>query len=284
MPKGTHRAILRSSPSPFISFGPVVMALSLSVCILTYNEEENLPGCLDSLVDLESEIVILDSGSTDRTRAIAEEAGASFHIHSFDDFGSQYNRLFNLATRPWILNLDADERLSPELSRSVRELFKDPDRLERYRGFSFNRLNYFIGKPIYHSGWAPDPLVRLFRKDSGEMERRQVHVQILVKGEIASLNGNLIHFTYRSLDGYLSKSTKYAKLAAREMQIRGRSPSLWALLAHPAGMAVKMYFLRRGFLDGKEGLFLAVLYAYYTFLKYLYLYYPDGRSPSSQKE
>ncbi|MDA8028337.1 MAG: glycosyltransferase family 2 protein [Nitrospiraceae bacterium] len=255
------------------------MALPLSVCILTHNEEENLPGCLESLQDLDAEIVILDSGSTDRTRAIAEAAGVHFFVHPFDDFGSQYNRLFDLATRPWILNLDADERLSPELLRSIRELFEDPGRQERFRGFSFNRLNYFLGTPIHHSGWAPDPLVRLFRKDSGEMERRQVHVQILVKGEIAPLEGNLIHFTYRSLDGYLSKSTKYAKLAAREMQLKGRSPSLWALLTHPAGMAVKMYLLRRGFLDGKEGLFLAGLYSYYTFLKYLYLYYPEGYPP-----
>lgn len=251
----------------------------LSVCILTYNEEENLPGCLASLGDLAGEIVILDSGSTDRTREIAEAAGARFFVHPFDDFGSQHNRLFPLASQDWILNLDADERLSPELARSIQETFDDPTLLAKYRGFLLNRLNYFLGKPILHSGWAPDPLVRLFRKDSGAMERRQVHGQIQVTGEIGTLSGNLLHYTYRSLDSYLSKSTRYAKLAAREMRKKGKDPSLFRLLTHPLGMAVKMYGVRAGFLDGREGIFLAILYSYYTFLKYLYLYYPDPPDP-----
>ncbi|MCL5284531.1 MAG: glycosyltransferase family 2 protein [Nitrospirae bacterium] len=255
------------------------MARPLSVCILTLNEEENLPGCLASLGDLAGEIVILDSGSTDRTREIAEAAGARFHVHPFDDFGSQHNRLFALASQEWILNLDADERLSPELLRSIRDTFDDPALLAKYRGFSLDRLNYFLGKPIRHSGWAPDPLVRLFRKDAGMMERRKVHGRILVAGEIGRLSGHLDHFTYRTLDSFLSKSTKYAKLAAREMQAKGKKPSLWRLLTHPAGMAVKMYVVRAGFLDGREGLFLAILYSYYTFLKYLYLYYPDTPRP-----
>ena len=254
---------------------------SLSVCILTYNEEDNLPGCLDSLGNLPGEIVILDSGSTDRTREIAEAAGARFFVHPFDDFGSQYNRLFALASRDWILNLDADERLSPELARSIGETFDDPLRLARYRGFSLNRLNYFLGKPIHHSGWAPDPLVRLFRKDSGAMERRQVHVQILVTGEIGRLSGNLLHYTYRSLDSYLSKSVRYARLAAREIRKKGKGPSLSKLLTHPLGMAFKMYVVRAGFLDGREGIFLAILYSYYTFLKYLYLFYPDPPDPGT---
>ncbi len=255
------------------------MGLPLSFCILTFNEEKNLPGCLDSLGDLAGEIVILDSGSTDRTREIAEAAGARFHVHPFDDFGSQHKRLFDLASLDWVFSLDADERLSPELSRSLRALFEDPDRLQKYKGYTLNRQNYFLGKRIRHSGWAPDHLVRLFRKDSGCMEPRQVHGQILVKGKVGFLPGDLIHFTYRSLDSFLSKSTKYAKLSAREMLKKGKAPSLWKLLAHPLGMAVKMYGLRRGFLDGREGLFLAVLYSYYTFIKYLYLYYPDDVSP-----
>ena len=111
------------------------------------------------------------------------------------------------------------------------------------------------------------------------MERRQVHGQIQVTGEIGTLSGNLLHYTYRSLDSYLSKSTRYAKLAAREMRKKGKDPSLFRLLTHPLGMAVKMYGVRAGFLDGREGIFLAILYSYYTFLKYLYLYYPDPPDP-----
>ena len=249
------------------------MRLPLSVCILTYNEEANLSDCLASVRELAEEIVILDSGSQDQTSRIAEKFGARFEIHPFDDFGSQYNRLFALATQEWILNLDADERLTPELARSIRDTFSQEEPLRKYQGFSFNRLNYFIGRPIHHSGWAPDPLVRLFRKGSGEMERRKVHVQILVRGNIGTLSGNFLHYTYRSLDSYLQKSIQYARLAALEMKKNGRTPSLFRLFTHPLAMAFKMYVLKKGFLDGKEGLFLAILYSYYTFLKYLYLYY-----------
>ncbi|KGA93471.1 glycosyltransferase family 2 protein [Leptospirillum ferriphilum] len=249
------------------------MRLPLSVCILTYNEEANLSDCLASVRELADEIVILDSGSQDQTSRIAEKFGARFIVHPFDDFGSQYNRLFSLATHEWILNLDADERLTPELAQSIQDVFSKKNNLMEFQGFSFNRLNYFIGKPIRHSGWAPDPLVRLFRKDSGEMERRKVHVQILVRGKIGTLAGNFLHYTYRSLDSYLQKSIQYARLAAMEMKKNGRTPSLFPLFTHPIAMAFKMYILKKGFLDGKEGVFLAILYSYYTFLKYLYLYY-----------
>ena len=108
------------------------------------------------------------------------------------------------------------------------------------------------------------------------MEPRLVHNKILVDGETGTLSGTLIHHTYRSLDSYVAKSAKYAKLSAQEMRKKGRQASLVALFTHPVGMALKMYVMRRGFLDGKEGVFLAVLYSYYTFLKYLYLIYPQG--------
>jgi (heptosyl)LPS beta-1,4-glucosyltransferase len=248
-------------------------AIPLSVCILTLNEEENLPECLQSVREIAGEIVILDSGSTDRTREIAARAGARVEVRPFDDFGSQHNHLFDLAKNEWILNIDADERVSPELSEAIADLFSDPPRLSRYNGFSVNRLNYFIGKPIRHSGWAPDPLLRLFRKNSGEMERRLVHGQILVRGTTGTLSGELVHYTYRSLDSYLQKTARYARLAAVEMKQKGKNPSLVRLLSHPLGMAFKMYVLKRGFLDGREGIFLAILYSYYTFLKYVYLFY-----------
>lgn len=249
------------------------MKLPVSVCILTKNEEVNLPDCLESVREIAGEIVILDSGSTDRTPEIAQTFGARFEFHPFDDFGSQYNRLFGLAREEWILNLDADERLSEPLRESIRDLFTHPGNIAHFDGFSFNRLNFFIGKPIRHSGWSPDHLVRLFRKSAGEMERRQVHVQVLVNGNIGHLEGDLIHFTYRTMDSYLAKSVQYARLAAIEMKKKGQHPSIFSLLTHPPAMAIKMYIIKRGFMDGKEGLFLAILYSYYTFLKYLYLFY-----------
>ena len=249
------------------------MPFPLSVCILTLNEENNLPECLSSLKDLPGEVIILDSGSTDRTPEIAKAAGAKFHVHPFDNFGSQHKRLFSLAQNEWILNIDADERLSPELTQAIRDLFQHTERLSKFDGFSFNRLNFFVGKPIYHSGWAPDILLRLFRRSSGEMDQRMVHNTINVKGKTGHLDGLLIHYTYRTLESYLEKSGRYAKLSALDLRAKGRKPSFARLLFHPFGMAIKMYILRRGFLDGKEGLFLALLYSYYTFLKYLYLFY-----------
>jgi len=245
----------------------------LSVCIITYNEENNLGGCIESFVGLSDEIIIMDSMSTDRTERIANRYNARFAVHPFDDFGKQKQRAIDLATHSWILLIDADERLSEELYRELTDLLKDRNRLELKDAYRVNRLNFFMGKPIRHGGWSPDYLVRLFRKGSAHLSNNLVHESVLPAGKIGSLDHLLFHYTYLTLDSFIEKNARYAKLSAQEKKLRGTKPGFFKVIFDPPFVFVKMFFLQQGFRDGKEGFFLAILYGYYTALKYIWLFY-----------
>ncbi len=170
----------------------------------------------------------------------------------------------NYAEGPWVLILDADERVTPELKTEIMENISNTT----CNGFYMPRENYFIGKWIKHSGWWPDNTLRLFKKDKGRLEIREVHEKVVVEGSVGYLKNPLKHYTYQNVSDFVERMERYSTLAAREIRKHYGRTGLFSLAIKPFATFVKMYLLRLGFLDGKRGLMLATLYSYYTFLKY----------------
>jgi glycosyltransferase involved in cell wall biosynthesis len=235
----------------------------VSVVIVTKNEELNIEDALKSVADAK-EIIVVDSFSTDRTLDICRKYTDKIHQHEWQGFARQKQTAVDYAEGPWVLILDADERVTPELKAEMVNSISDTD----CNGFYMPRENYFIGKWIRHSGWWPDQTLRLFRKDKGRLEPREVHERVVVEGNTAYLKNPLKHYTYRSVSDFVERMERYSTLAAKEIRKNSGRAGLFSLTIKPLATFVKMYFLRRGLLDGTRGLMLAVLYSYYTFLKY----------------
>jgi len=236
--------------------------IPVSVVIVTKDEEKNIEDALRSAADAQ-EIVIVDSFSTDRTVEICRRYTDRVFQHAWSGYARQKQLAVDHAQGPWVLILDADERITPELREEITRAIQDTG----YDGFSMPRRNYFLGKWIKHSGWWPDSTLRLFRKERGGLEDREVHEKVVVNGRVGQLNAPLEHYTYRTISEYVRKMEVYSSLAAKEIRKRGQ-PGIFSLVAKPFFTFFKMYVLRLGFLDGVHGLVLAVLYGYYTFLKY----------------
>lgn len=237
--------------------------MQLSATIITLNEEQNIAGCLASL-DFVDEIIVVDSGSTDTTEALCRaNPRVRFFRQEWPGFGKQKNRAAQLARHDWILNIDADERVSP-LLRSSLEQFRET-------GCSAARMareNYFGSRWIRHCGWYPDYSVRLYDRRSCSFSERSVHETLQYEGTIATLAGNLIHRSYRDISDYLRRADRYSTLAAQEMHLAGKTVAPGSLLIKPVATFIKMYLIRKGFLEGRMGFVLSALYAYYTFCKY----------------
>ena len=237
---------------------------SLSVAIITRNEASNIRDCLES-VAWADEIVVVDHFSEDGTADIARDFGAQVFQEPWHGFAAQKNIALERARGPWILSLDADERVSPPLREEISAAL---GRNRVIQGYYISRRNFFRGKWIRHGGWFPDYTLRLFLKDAGKFQERDVHERVVVTGRAEHLKHHLDHYTYRSVSDYLLRMDRYSRLAARELQKRGMSFSWTSSTLRPLFTFLKMYVLKRGFMDGREGLFLATSYAYYTFLKY----------------
>lgn len=244
----------------------------VSVCVITKDEEENLPDCLES-VKWADEIVVVDSRSTDRTREIAAAAGARVIERDFPGHVEQKNFAVSQAAHDWVLCLDADERLSPALADSVRRALEEPgDRA----GFECPRLTFHCGSPIRHGGWYPDRKLRLFDRRRGRWGGRNPHDRVEVEGPVGRLEGDLLHLSYRSLSDHLRQIDFFTTIAAREKRARGERPSLARLVLHPPGKFLRMYLLKGGFLDGVPGLVVASMGSWYVFLKYAKLRELEG--------
>lgn len=239
--------------------------MSLSVVIITCNEESNLARTLDS-VAWADEIIILDSGSTDRTREIAESRRARFFVEPWKGFASQKNSAIDKATGDWILSLDADEEVEPALAEEVRStLAANPPAT----GFSVPRKNFFLGRWIRHGGFYPDRKLRLFRRGAGRFEERLVHEDIQLNGPSAALRNHLLHHAYPTLAGYLEHMNRYSSLGAEMTTAqRPRRFSFIDIVTRPYLTFLYNYFLRGGFLDGREGLLLHLYHAQYVSWKY----------------
>ncbi|MGA9391217.1 MAG: glycosyltransferase family 2 protein [Candidatus Sulfotelmatobacter sp.] len=273
--------------------------MTLSVVIITYNEEANL-GCtlqsVQSLVaDGKGEIIVVDSGSTDRTVEIAKSFGAKVFVEDWKGYAAQKNSAIDKATGDWILSLDADEEVDPELLevlkargdkkwppiRASREWcltmeHSGSETLELLNGeavgFLVRRRNYFLGRWISYGGFWPDPKLRLFRRGSGQFESRAVHEDVSVEGPVSTLRyGALIHHSYPTLSDYIEHMNRYASLGAEMVVAKADGKirfSVINIVLHPLTTFIYNYFFRLGFLDGREGLLLHLYHAVYVSWKY----------------
>ncbi len=239
--------------------------IPLAVAIITKNEEENIRPCLRSIT-FASQVVLVDSGSTDATLAIAEEFGCEIYSEEWRGFGPQKQSAIEKCRLPWILVLDADERIPPDTADIIKKIVTDSNVKEA--GFSFPRKNYFQDRWIKHAGWWPDRVIRLFRKESGRITSAKVHESVEVTGIVGELNVPIEHFTESSLSKIIQKIDKYSTLGAEEAFKEGKHSSAFSAFMRAFFTFNQDYFLRLGILDGRQGLTLAVTDAVNKFFKY----------------
>lgn len=244
--------------------------LPISVVLLTRNEELNIKDCLQSC-DFAKEFIVVDDGSTDKTIELAREFGAKIFNRSLDgDWGAQKMYAIEQASQPWLLLMDADERVSVQLRQSIHQVFSEAREKKAYR---FQRENHFISGKATHGILRPDWVLRLLPKEGARVIGK-VHESVNSSFPIGQLKGRLIHFPYNSWDSYFRKFDKYTKIAAEKYLAEGRSCNFAKdILLRPLWAFFKVYIINRGFLDGKLGFIFSVNHYFYTMAKYVRYYY-----------
>ncbi|MGR6980662.1 glycosyltransferase family 2 protein [Testudinibacter sp. P27/CKL/0425] len=241
---------------------------TLAVALIVKNEAKHLAACLDTVKGWVDEIVILDSGSQDQTEAIARRYTDKFYQNlDWQGFGKQRQLAQQYVSSDYVLWLDADERITPELQAAIQQAVSAHQANTLYQ---IGRCSEVFGREICHSGWYPDWVTRLYRTSDTQYNDSLVHEKIIEPTgfQIEKLNGDLLHYTYENLHHYLTKSAFYAQAWAQQRQQAGKSASLLQGVSHAFSCFFKMYLLKAGFLDGKQGFLLAVLSAHSTFVKY----------------
>lgn len=247
--------------------------MKLSVFIITCNEAANIQDCIRS-VAFADEVIVLDSGSTDDTVALARAAGARVEVSDdWPGFGPQKNRALALTRGEWVLSLDADERVTDELAAEIQAVLRNPV----HDAYEMARLSSFCGRFMRHSGWWPDYVLRLFRRHCAEFTPVLVHEKVIHQGKTGRLNGHLLHYTYPNLDRALEKMNRYSSDGAEAMRARGRKASLASAMGHGAWTFIRLYVLRRGFLDGRHGFVLATVAAMGSFSRYAKLMFMNDQ-------
>lgn len=258
--------------------------MSLSVIILTKNEEANLEECIKSTQDLADEVVVFDSGSTDATRAIAQALGAKvFQSQENEGWGLKRQEAQRLAAGDWILHLDADERLTARLKAELKEKLANA---KGHEIFAIPRANHLFSSPIRHCGWYPDYVLRCYKKDHTSYNDAGVHehVQIKEDSKVIYLKEPMLHYTYIDLEQCLTKQRNYALAFAREKHAKGKKISLWTVGLRGLFSFLRVYVIRKGFLDGRWGLWNAFSTSTYTMNKYLALYVKQQGKPLSKSD
>ena len=238
--------------------------MKISAAIITFNEERNIARVIESLRCCD-EILVLDSGSNDRTVEIAGKLGARVVEASWHGYAAQKNIAAELAKFDWVLSLDADESLSEALEAEIWQIKKTGPGFD---GYTVPRLAQYLGKWILHSGWYPDRKIRLFNRAKAKWVGEFVHESVRVQGTVGHLQSNLLHFTCSSISEHLRTMDRYTTLAAQEIAARQNTISLSRLLFDPPWTFLQTYVLKLGFLDGFEGLAIAYMAAFYNFAKY----------------
>jgi glycosyltransferase involved in cell wall biosynthesis len=239
--------------------------MKISVVVITFNEEKRLGPALQSVREVADEIVVVDSYSTDDTLKLAKSFTDQVFRRRWTNYADQKNYADGKTAYPWILSLDADERLSPELREEILALKADePDAA----AFSMPRLTSYLGRWIRHSGWYPDRKTRLFRKDRARWEGPYVHEKLVVDGPVRRLKGNLHHFTYRDIRDHLARINNFSTLGAQQLYAAGRKCRWYHLAVWPSVRFFRSYILRAGFLDGWAGFVIAVLHGTAFFFRY----------------
>lgn len=244
-----------------------INSTGLSIIIIAKNEAHAIGDCLRS-VAFADEIIVVDSGSTDDTVKICEQMGAKVIVtDDWPGFGRQKNRALALATQPWVLSIDADERVTPELQAEIKQAITN----NVDASYRMPRSSSYCGQFIQHSGWSPDYITRLFKRGYGQFSDDLVHERLLTTHTTLTLKSALLHISYLNLDEVLDKVNRYSTDGAAMSFARGKSASLGSAIAHGLWAFVRTYFIRLGFLDGKMGFILAVSNAETTYYRYLKL-------------
>ena len=255
--------------------------MSVSIAVITFNEEANIGRMLASVAWADERIVV-DSGSTDRTCEIARQHGATVFQEPWKGFAAQKNSALEKTSSEWVLSLDADEEVDPELAREIQQVASAPDSAE---GYFIARKNYFLGRWIRHGGFYPDRKLRLTRRGGGKFIELPVHETMRIEGRTANLQNALIHHAYPTLAGYVDTMNRYSSLAAEIARSKDEpGSSTLSFLTHvylrPAANFVWNYFARGGFLDGREGLLLHTYHNAYVSWKYAKSWELSGRTKS----
>ncbi|MCC7007102.1 MAG: glycosyltransferase family 2 protein [Ottowia sp.] len=239
--------------------------VSLSVVIITCNEAINIGDCIRSLGDLATEVIVVDSGSTDDTIALARAAGAQVVSTTlWPGFGPQKNYALTLAQCDWVLSLDADERLTPLLREYIVQAIQRGDG----DGYWLPRRSYFLGQPVRYCGWYPDNVLRLFRRTCGRFSDDLVHERVVLTGKSAWLREPLLHYSYRHRDDVARKVAQYASAGAQQLFMRGKRSTPMQAVLRAAWAFVRTYFLKMGILDGQTGWGIAHMNRRVTYYKY----------------
>ncbi len=244
-------------------------SLLISACIITFNEAEMIGDCLES-VAWADEIVVVDSGSTDGTTRIAEEFGCRVVRQDFLGHVKQKDLAVREAAHRWVFCLDADERLEPGGGDEVRRVLSA--RAGEVAGYFFPRRTFYLGGWVEHGGWWPEFRLRLFDRERGRWEGVDPHDHVTVDGPTRKLSSRIDHFNYRNIAHHMEKVNTYTTTMAARKDEAGERASLGKLIFNPFGRFVRMFFLKQGFRDGAKGFILAVIAAFYVFLKYAKLW------------
>jgi glycosyltransferase involved in cell wall biosynthesis len=239
--------------------------LKISACVTAGNEEDKIAACLASL-EWCDEIIVVDSFSQDKTFEISKQYTPLVFQHHWEGYIAQKNHIRSLAHHPWILFVDADEVVSEELRAEIESEFEHfPGDIVGYR---FPRMVYYLGKWIRHGEWYPDIKLRLFRKDRGHSSGQEPHDRVVVDGPVKTLQSPLYHFTYDDLADHIRTLNRFSSISANEKFSRGEQFRWRDLFIRPPFRFFKSYFLKRGFLDGRQGFIIALMTAFAVFIKY----------------
>lgn len=256
-----------------------VVTPKISATVITKNEEKHIAACLRSL-QWADEIVVLDSGSDDRTVEIAREFTDKVFVEQWRGMGLQKNRAAELAQGPWIVSLDADERVPPELAREIRQAIGKG----KPATYTVRRKNMYQGKWVRHCGWWPDWVKRVFRKEDAQFSLDVIHDSIQTTSRVKKLKNPIIHYSFDSPEDFLNRTCSYAHHQARELFRNGRKATIWTALSHATFTLLHTYITRLGFLDGTAGLLISVSNFVGVFYRYMMLRHLNLNARASDKQ
>ncbi|MCU0782809.1 MAG: glycosyltransferase family 2 protein [Verrucomicrobia bacterium] len=255
--------------------------LPLSVAVITLNEEKHLARCLASVRELAAEIVVVDSGSTDGTEKVAREFGAKFSVQPWQGHVAQKNLALAACSQPWVLSLDGDEAVSPELAVALRELFSgQPPAAD---GYEINRRTFYLGEWVNHS-WNPEWRQRLVRREKAQWQGPDPHDRLEVTGgNTARLQGDLLHYSYENLQDHFERTVRYARISADAMERAGKRCRWYHRVFSPWRVLCKRLLLKQGFRDGRRGWIIAYTTFFSVLAKYAFLYEKREVTPHAEK-
>ncbi len=264
-----NKKIFLKTGQPALNYKSQGELPAISTIVIAYNEEDSIERCLKSVKGFSDEIIVVDSQSTDGTARRARVLADKVVTHTWEGYSNQKTFAVSLCRNDWIFWIDADEEATPELQKEICKLKFDK------AGYSIKRHNRYLEKWIDHGTWNPDIVLRLFRKNAGHFSDVLVHEHVVLNGPQTLLENPLNHYSYQSISHHLSKMNRFTTLAAKQMLSKGKKCGVADLIVRPVMHFLKSYIFRKGFLDGRHGIVIAVLDGYYTFQKYAKLWEID---------